>query len=182
MRLLLCSLLVCCLPAFAEESSLNDLSASTALGGMDVFATIRDAETVTAQRIDSTAQEEGPQIITELGSPFTVPPAEASALKAAFTRGQTYLSPSKSCQFRANVRYGFATAKDKINIVLCFGCGELEVWRGGELVSFGPFDGGYGNILAITKQLFPKDEFLAAFTEKSFQERAQRMQVDKPTN
>lgn len=181
MRFLLCFLGLT-LTALAQDPDLNEISASTALGGKDVFTTIRDAETVTAQRIDSTAQDSGPQIITELGTPFTVPATEAAALKAAFTQGATYLSPSKSCQFRANVRYTFATAKDKVALVLCFGCGELEVWRGSELVSFGPFDGGYGNILGITKQLFPKDEFLAAFTEKSFRERAQRMQVEPPKN
>lgn len=179
MRFLLCFLGLT-LTVLAEDPDLNELSASTALGGKDVFATIRDAETVTAQRIDSTAQEQGPQIVTELGAPFTVPSSEAAALKKAFTQGKTFLSPSKNCKFRANVRYSFATSKDKVSLVLCFGCGELEVWRGSELVSFGPFDGGYANILAITKQLFPKDEFIAAFTEKGFQERAQRMQVEKP--
>ncbi len=181
MRILVC-LLASCLSLLAQEVDLNDLSASTALGGPDVLATIKTAETVTAQRIDSTPPEKGPRVITELGSPFTVPAEQAAALKSAFSQGATYLSPSKTCQFRANVRYGFVTPKDKIEIVLCFGCGELEVWRGKDLVSFGPFDGGYGRILAITKQLFPQDEFLAAFTDEAFKERAARMQVEKPKN
>jgi hypothetical protein len=175
-------LLLLSLTALAENPDLNDLSAGTALGGPDVLATIKNAETVTAQRIDSIPQEKAPRILTELGPPFTVPTAEAAALKSAFSQGATYLSPSKTCQFRANVRYGFVTAKDKISIVLCFGCGEMEVWRGDNLVSFGPFDGGYGRILEITKQLFPKDEFLAKFSEQTFKERAARMQVEKPNN
>lgn len=179
MRIFFC-LLALTLTALAQDPDLNDLSAGVALGGPDVLNTIKNAETVTAQRIDSNPPETGPRVLTELGSPFTVPPEQAAALKAAFSQGKTYLSPSKSCQFRANVRYGFVTPKDKIELGLCFGCGELEVWRGKDLVSFGPFDGGYGGILAITKELFPKDEFLAAFSEKTFQERAARMQVEKP--
>lgn len=181
MRILAC-LLLSCLSVFAQNQELNDLSAGIALGGADVLTTIKNAETVTAQRIDSTPQDDAPRVLTELGSPFNVPAAQATELKTAFSQGATYLSPSKNCQFRANVRYCFITPKDKVDIVLCFGCGEMEVWRGDNLVSFGPFDGGYGRILGITKELFPKDEFLAQFSEQVFKERAARMHVDKPAN
>lgn len=170
----------------AADPELNDLSAGTALGGPEILAIIREAQTVTAQRIDSKLAETRetavahPEILI-LGEPFAVPAAEVEALKTVFGQGATYLSPSKTCEFRANVRYGFIAPEDrKIELVLCFGCGELEVWREGKLVSFGPFDGGYGEILAITKRLFPKDEFLAQFDATVFQERAARMRAGVP--
>jgi hypothetical protein len=172
--------------AMAEDSALNDLSVGNALGGPEILEIVKSAGTVTAQRIDSELAdtkelaEEHPKII-DLGKPFDVPAAEAEALKAVFTESATYLSPSKTCTFRANVRYGFVAGPDrKAEMVLCFGCGELEVWHKGRMVAFGPFDGGYGKLLAITKQLFPKDEFLAAFTEEVFKERAGRMQSAAP--
>lgn len=170
----------------AAEPDLNDLSAGTALGGPEILAIVKEAKTVTAQRIDSELAEtreaavEHPRILI-LGEPFEVPAGEAAALKGVFGQGSTYLSPSKTCEFRANVRYGFVAPDDrKIEMVLCFGCGELEVWRDGKMVSFGPFDGGYGEILAITKRIFPKDEFLAQFDATVFQERAARMRAGLP--
>ena len=172
--------------AVAQELDRNALSAGVALGGPDVLATIREAETVTAQRIDSELAEspltapEHPELIL-LGPAFPVGRSEAEGLKEVFTRGATYLSPSKTCEFRANVRYGFFAPPDrKVEIILCFGCGEMEVWFNEKFVSFGPFDGGYGEILALTKQVFPEDGFLARFTPEAFAERAGRMQVESP--
>jgi len=170
----------------AEEPNLNDLSAANALGGPEILDIIKHAQTVTVQRVDSKLAEdrahaqEHPKLII-LGKPFDAPAAEAEALQAAFCAGSTYLSPSKVCQFRANVRYGFVvTPERKVEIVLCFGCGEMEVWRGGQMVSFGPFDGGYGRILDITKKLFPNDEFLARFNEETFKERTAKMRAAPP--
>lgn len=170
--------------AVAQSPEMNELSASTALGGKAVYDAIRHASKVTVQRVDTVYPPEdnptGPTKVIDLGEPFSVPTAQADALKDAFCSGKTYLSPSKACRFRANVRYGFEGAGDKVTLVLCFGCGEMEVWQKGQMVSFGPFDGGYGHILKLTQALFPKDEFLAQFDEKIFQERVKRMEVIKP--
>ncbi len=170
----------------AQEGNMNDFSAANALGGPQILEGIRNATSVTAQRIDSKIAEDRESsdsnlVITTLGEPFPVPPAEAEALKKVFTTSSTYLSPSKSCQFRANVRYAFITSPEKkVEFILCFGCGELEVKENGKVVSFGPFDGGYGEILEITKRLFPDDEFLAKFDAALLKDRPSRMQVPKP--
>ena len=171
---------------FAEDPELDQLSATTALGGPEIYDVVKNARTVTAQRVDSKVAEnketaeENPKLII-LGDPFKVSDQEAVALKHVFTKGSTYLSPSKTCEFRANVRYGFAADDNrKVEMVLCFGCGELTVWQGEKMVSFGPFDGGYSEILDITKRLFPKDEFLAKFDAESFKLRAARMHEVQP--
>lgn len=185
---LLLVLLLSASPLLAQSSpKLNDLSVANAIGGQPIFDLVKNAKTVTAQRIDSklaeTAElaEKHPEIIV-LGEPFKLNDADAAEIRKAFTTSATYISPSKSCVFRANVRYGFVKSpEEKVEFVLCFGCGELEVWHKGEMVSFGPFDGGYANLLDITKRLFPKDEFLAKFDARIFEQRANRLREATPT-
>ena len=171
---------------WAAEPDLNDLSAGNALGGPEVLDIVKNAQTVTAQRIDSELAEspekavDHPKILI-LGQPFAVSKEEAAELKHVFSQSSTFLSPSKTCAFRANVRYGFEAPPDrKVEMILCFGCCELEVWQKDKFVSFGPFDGGYAEILAITKRLFPQDDFLARFDPGVFQERAARMREFLP--
>lgn len=170
-----------------DDSAMNDLSVGIALGGTENLAIVKEATSVTAQRVDSKILDNAeqaaaqPPVVYNLGEPFAVAEKEAAELKAAFTDGSTFLSPSKTCEFRANVRYTFNAPPDrKLEFVLCFGCGEMDIRRDGKLVSFGPFDGGYGRILAITKKIFPNDEFLAKFTEEAFKERALRLKQDQP--
>ena len=173
--------------AHADDQALNDLSVGNALGGPPILASIRQASVVTAQRVDSKLAEtaaSAPEKIDliELGEPIPVPAAEADALKSALTRSATHLSPTKSCEFRANVRYGFpAETKDQnVDVILCFGCGEFEIRQGDKMVSFGPFDGGYADLLAITQRIFPDDKFLKEFSPESFQERTSRLLAPQP--
>jgi len=182
MRLFLALILTLPALAFSEDVDLNQLSASNALGGIEVYNTIKNAQTITAQRVDSkkTDKPEKPPELIILGEPFLVPAKEADLLKKIFTTGTTYVAPSKACLFRANVRYAFSTADSKVELVLCFGCGEVEIWQNGKMVSFSPFDAAYEQILNVTKAIFPKDEFLNKFTVQVFRERAARLQKDQP--
>lgn len=170
----------------AQSPTLHDLSVSTALGGPEILDIVKTAKTITAQRVDSKVAETQEQAIKHpeliiLGEPLTISGKEAEDVRKCFTSNATYLSPSKTCVFRANVRYSFVRSpEDKVDFVLCFGCGELEVWHKGEMVSFGPFDGGYADLLNVTKQIFPKDEFIAAFDAGNFEQRAARMREATP--
>ncbi len=186
MKVLLCLLFTAPL-LLAQNAKLNDLSVSTVLGGPEILEIVKTAKTITAQRVDSKVAETEEQAIKHpeliiLDQPITVTGTEAEDVRKAFTSGATYLSPSKTCVFRANVRYAFILSPErKVEFVLCFGCGELEVWHKGDMVSFGPFDGGYANLLDVTKRIFPKDEFIAAFDAKVFEQRAARMREATPT-
>jgi len=182
------SLLLSLSPLLAQQANpkLNDLSVSTALGGPEILEVVKNAKTITAQRVDSKVAEseaeavKHPELII-LDEPVAVTGKESDDLRAALTSGSTYLSTSKRCVFRANVRYAFiASPEEKVEFVLCFGCGEMEVWHKGKMVSFGPFDGGYARLLDVTKRIFPKDEFIAAFDTKIFEERAARMREATP--
>lgn len=185
MKVLFC-LLLSTTVLLAQNEKLNDLSVSTAIGGPEILEIVKNAKTITAQRIDSKVAETEEQAIKHpeliiLAEPVTVTGQEAEDVRRAFTSSATYLSPSKSCVFRANVRYAFILSPErKMEFVLCFGCGELEVWHKGEMVSFGPFDGGYAGLLDVTKRIFPKDEFIAAFDAKVFEQRAARMREATP--
>ena len=86
----------------------------------------------------------------------------------------------KTCEFRAHVRYGFQAPPDrKAAMILGFGGGGLEVWPKDRFISFGPFDGSDAEILAITKRLFSRDEFLARFDPGVFKNRGAR-RLPKP--
>ncbi len=183
MRFLLALVLVLPSLAFAEDIDLNQLSASNALGGVPIFQIIKNATNVTAQRVDSkkpATPDKQPELII-LGEPFPVTADQAEELKKIFTTGTTYVAPSKACLFRANVRYGFATGDQKVELVLCFGCGEVEVWQDGKMVSFSPFDAAYEQLINVTKAIFPKDEFLSKFNIEVFRERVERMRNPKGT-
>jgi hypothetical protein len=187
MKTLFCLLIsVSLLAAQQNNPKLNDLSVSNAIGGPEILNIVKNAKTITAQRVDSKIAETEEQAVKHpeliiVDQPVNVTGPEAEDVRKAFTTSATYLSPSKTCIFRANVRYAFILSPEqKVEFVLCFGCGELEVWHKGQMVSFGPFDGGYANLLDVTKRIFPRDEFIAAFDPKTFEQRAARMREMTP--
>lgn len=154
------------------------------LAAPDVLAIVKGATAITAQRVDTVFNddpkiplaERADQELKVLGDPVPVPEPFAAELKRLFTQGATYLADSKRCRFRANVRYVFTGANaDKADIVLCFGCGELEVWKGGEMVAFSPFDARYAELLKVAQEIFPKDAFLAEFDPAVFERRVKEM-------
>ena len=151
-----------------------------------MVSTIKDASSVTAQRVDSIFSKENDQRpleeqkeppVVDLAPPIPVSPDVAAKLQTLFTQGATYIAPGKRCRFRANVRYTFhATPEDSsVSLVLCFGCGELQVWRRGEMIAFSPFDARYEELLNVTKEIFPNDAFIASFSAESFKERLEKM-------
>lgn len=168
--------------ADAIDPEINDLSVSNALGGSHVLETIRGAPALRAQRVDTPGAEEDtapsdefPGLI-ELAAPVDVDPAIATKIRTILESASTYLAKPKRCRFRANVRLLFdAPGHPPVGIVLCFGCGELEVWQNGRLLAFSPFDPAYGGLLAASQEIFPDDEFLKSFSPEVFEERAKAM-------
>ncbi len=170
--------------AVAQSPEMNELSASTALGGKAVYDAIRHATKVTVQRVDTVYPPEdnptGPTKVIDLGEPFSVPTAQADALKDAFLQRQDVplalqgLPVPRECAvwIRGSWRQGHAGA-------------VLRLRRDGGLAKrpdgfFWPVRWRIRHILKLTQALFPKDEFLAQFDEKIFQERVKRMEVIKP--
>lgn len=165
-------------PSPSTSPSLNDLSVSMALGGRDVLEAMRSATTIRAQRVDSLPPGEGPgdpSQLLELAPPFALSAPEIATLQGILNKKETYLAAAKRCRFRANVRYFLGEHDPPLSLVLCFGCGELQVWRGRELVSFSPFDSAYAELLAQAQRLFPNDAFLASFDPSIFEERVRSM-------
>jgi hypothetical protein len=161
----------------AMDPALNDLSVSNALGGREVLESIRNASGVRAQRVDSVASEVGspapdPSELVLLGEPLPVPEKEAALLKKILTTNATFLAGPKRCKFRANVRYFFEGASPPVSLVLCFGCAELQVWSGGRMLSFTPFDSAYRSLLAQARRLFPGDPLLLTFHPTRFRDNA----------
>ncbi|GAB4170597.1 MAG: hypothetical protein Fur0032_09540 [Terrimicrobiaceae bacterium] len=171
-------------PLLAEGtySELNDLSVANALGGAEILQIIRSPAKILAQRVDTPGAEknsepsdEFPGII-ELGAPVDVPSETAAKLRNILGNSATYLAVPKRCRFRANVRLIFeAASKPPVELIFCFGCGEVEIWQDGQLTAFSPFDPAYGEILAAAQEIFPNDEFLKSFSPEVFAERAKAM-------
>lgn len=174
--------------ALALDDELNALSVSNALGSKDAYALLQNADRATVQRVDSVLESapsaSAPQRgdLVTLGDPFPVPIPQLEELKKILLNSSTYVAPPKICQFRANVRYVFYQGDKSLAFILCFGCGEMEVWLGDDFSAFGPFDAAYGQLLTVTQALFPKDEFLAAFTAGKFEERVVEMRSKEKEN
>jgi hypothetical protein len=170
--------------AVAEmDAELNDLSVSNALGGPKVLDAIRTSPTITARRVDQkTARDRSaaeppapptpPAQLIALGEPFALPDELAQKLRKTLTSGKTYLGVPKRCPFRANVLLKFSTAGSApVDLVLCFGCGELQVWQNEEFLAFSPFDNGYRELADFAKQAFPGDSYLTTISDEAFRER-----------
>lgn len=163
------------LPAAEEvppvDAELNDLSVANALGGRSVLQRIRSAPTVTAQRVDTPQDaatvEEALHVIA-LGEPFPLSQEDATTLRNILTRSSSYLASSKRCVFRANVRFAFSGEGAPLALVICFGCGELQVWDNDKLTSFSPVDPAYAELLSLTRKLFPDDRFFDRFNAETF--------------
>lgn len=163
------------------DPELNELSVTNALGGPEAYDILSNAERATMQRVDSVLEtvpsSSAPQrgdLIT-LGDPSIVPQAQFEELRKILLSSSTYVAPPKLCQFRANVRYVFYRGNSSLAFILCFGCGEMEVWHNDSFSAFGPFDASYGRLLAVTQALFPDDKFLAEFDAGKFEERVIEM-------
>jgi len=173
----------------AQEEDFNALTVSSALGGRDIYEALRDAKKVTAQRVDTVRDEmrpdeakEGPELYV-LGEATTLDAEKTEQLKKIFMAGGTYLSSSKACRFRANIRFVFTPpAGDPVDLVLCFGCAEIEIWRKSALVSFTPFDPAYAELLTLVRGVFPNDEFMKQFKPDAFVDRVKAYQDAKPSS
>ena len=169
--------------AVGTDRELEDLSVSNALGGPAVLSAIRTSPRIIARRVDqkpapdrSASQPPAPPTppdqLIPLGEPFELSDDLADSLRATLTTGKTYLGVPKRCLFRANVLLTFSPPGERpVELVFCFGCGELQVWQEGKMIAFSPFDGGYSPLSEFAKAAFPNDPYLLTLSDAAFRER-----------
>ena len=144
MRLLFLALL-CVLGCRGESSRVRAL-----LGG----DAVKTATKVTAYRIDPASQGDL-HGYRQLSGPVPVDDKSRAELADVLLDDDTYLwDISKSCEFMPGVvlRYEGDGTTD---ILLCFSCDELSVYREAERVGSEDFDPRRADLVRVAKRLFP---------------------------
>jgi len=139
------------------------------LGGPGAVALIAEpgrATTLEAYRIDGSfgrPPSDGPKIgeYPILAGPVALDDATRAELASILTDDGTYLwDLAKACEFMPGVALRFADATTRVDVLLCFSCDELQVWKDGEYVDGEDFDDRRPDLARIVRRLFPGDAAL----------------------
>jgi len=136
----------------------------TVFGSEAAAAVVRDATTVQAYRLASPSFFEQTLDKYEMAAgPVAVPAKQADQLKQLLLDPSSYdFSSAKSCLPDHGVRIEFVHNNRKVDVLLCFECRILSVYDGGQSVGGEDFDPINSQLVAIVKQLFPKDQAIQA--------------------
>lgn len=144
----------------------SDARVANLFGGEATFEAIKTAKSIEAVRIDGKKHDEklvdsdtaifGYPIASE---PVKLTPEQIKSLGTILANPGTYsFDSAKGCEFLPGVALRTSAGKQEVVILLCFGCDELAIYVGGRRVGHEDFDNARGNLAALAKQVFPKDE------------------------
>lgn len=132
---------------------------------------IRSPDRVEAWRTEKGLNSAGrpssldPAAYRMLTSPIDVAPKTASRISRILVAPSTYLwNMGRTCEIDPGVRLRFTKGGQAVDIMLCFKCGELWVWRNGKHVGGGYFDPGRARLASLMKQIFPNDKVIQSLT------------------
>lgn len=95
--------------------------------------------------------------------PVAVDAAAVAELSSVLLDAGTYdWFRAKGCEFTPGVGLRFVKDASRVEIVLCFSCDELMIFRHGRRIGMEDFDAARPRLLAVAKRLFPEDAGLAA--------------------
>jgi hypothetical protein len=155
-------LAVACWTAFMQRriENVKDL-----FGGFEGLVAVVEPEQVEAYRVarlHKILKGENPETIGGAGilsGPVAVDEATArdlaEILKSADTYGWDF---AKGCKFDPGVAIRFIGKSSTTDVLFCFHCEELQVWRDGKRVGGEDFDADSHRLRAIMKRIFPDDE------------------------
>ncbi len=87
----------------------------------------------------------------------------AAELTAILTSADTYWwDIAKGCEFEPGVAIRFTDAAASTDVLLCFACNEMAVFRGGTRVGGEDTDNARATLVAIARRLFPDDAAIQA--------------------
>jgi hypothetical protein len=145
----------------------TDPRVAALFGGQPTLDALKTAKSIEALRIDpknydETKLNDGKTGIA--GYKITSEPVELSAdqikaLVAILANPGTYsFDIAKGCEFQPGVALRTTAGKQEVIILLCYGCNELEIYVGGKKVGYEDTDNARGKLVALAKELFPKDD------------------------
>ena len=98
--------------------------------------------------------------------PVPIDEASAHTLTDVLTDDDTYLwDIAKACEFMPGVALRYGRDGMEVDVLLCFSCDELEVYRNGEKVGHEDFDPRRADLVRVAKRLFPDDEAIQGLKE-----------------
>ena len=123
------------------------------LGGQDVVDVINNAEIVSGYLLPQKSyhQESVENYKMRLG------PIELTASQ------KTKLSKlilSKDCAPDYGVRIEFQKGENHVDLLFCFGCSQVQVYKNGKSLSGGEFDPVEKQLAELMKEIFPEDELI----------------------
>lgn len=133
-------------------------------GSPETMATVRSAETVTAQRlVGEVDYHEKSSEYEAQGEPLSLSPDQAERLRNILLDAGSYrFDLAKGCMPVYGVRLRFQDAAGKfVDVLLCFDCKILTVYDESGSVGGEDFDGVKDRLAELMKQLFPNDPAIA---------------------
>jgi hypothetical protein len=148
--------------AFMAERR-NAANVNKLFGGPDGLKPILEPEKVEAYRVARpTAAGEplpGALRVEMVSGPVVVDDKTVRELAAILKSPATYdWDSSKGCIFDPGVMFRFIGEESSTEVVFCFSCNELQVYRNGQRGKGEDFDNARGRLASIMKRVFPDDE------------------------
>lgn len=132
---------------------------SGALGGESVVKAIRNAKKVSVYRLKGETTKDDPQAYVATDGPIELDEKQAAALAEIVTSPRTYeFEVAPACEPIFGVRTTFVDGDTTVDIVYCFDCNLLTVYRNGKQVGDAYFAPGRKQLVAMMKELLPKDK------------------------
>ena len=143
----------------SRESQLNEV-----FGSQEAIATVESADTVTAQRLVEKSYHRAKSSEYETqGEPVELNADQQARLKKLLLDAGSYdFGVAKGCEADYGVRLRFVDAAGKIvDVLLCFQCDILAVYRDDVDVGGEDFDRVSDELASLMKELFPDDAAIA---------------------
>lgn len=132
------------------------------LGGDDVIAVIQKSDSVSAyllpqssyfeQTVDAYTTRLGPQNLSQL--------QETILLDILLSEESYLFDVAKGCEPDYGVRFEFRSGESRIDVLICFGCSQLQIYRNGKSLSGALFDPAAEDLAEAVKEIFPNDELM----------------------
>jgi hypothetical protein len=156
-------LVAVCFAAFALGQRASE-NVNKLFGGADGLQAVLHPEQVEAYRVaplHKLPKGDPPETIGGAGmlsGPVTVDENSARELADILRNPGTFdWDSAKGCKFDPGVVIRFISKTTTIDVVFCFHCEELQIWRDDTRVGGEDFDAASHRLAAIMKRIFPED-------------------------
>lgn len=136
-------------------------------GGSDGVQIVRQAKTVLAWRVVGTNEFHELLYDYEMrGKPVELSTSQAQSLRNLLLDHDSYeWDVAKGCMPIYGVRVQFLEEDQSVDVMFCFECDILTIFRNGKITTGEDFDTIRGRLLEIIKPLFPDDELIQGLEE-----------------